>query len=94
MNPLTCLVLTTPIIPVQMDWEFEEARPACVQLGADVSGRFQATTPEVGIHEGFSLQRSRFESGLSLGGAGARMIWGGVRSGGQESYIGVAGESI
>ncbi len=94
MNPLSCLVLTTPLIPTGMDRTAEEAPPACVQVGADVAGRFQSLSPDVGIHQGFSLQRSRFESGLSLGGAGARMIWGGVRSGGQDSYIGVAGESI
>ena len=94
VSSLACLVLTTPLIPVEMDRSAKELPPACVQVGADVAGRFQTLTPRVGVYEGFSLQRSRFESGLGLGGAGAREIWGGVRSGGQDSYIGVAGESI
>jgi hypothetical protein len=94
VNPLACLVLATPLVPVQMDPSANEHPPGCVQVGADIAGRFQTTSPEVGVYRGFSLQRSRFESGLSLGGAGARVVWGGVRSGGADSYIGVAGESI
>lgn len=94
MNPLACLVLTTPLVPTAMDWQADESPPACVQVGADVAGRFQSTSPELGAYRGFSLQRSRFETGLSTGGAGARVIWGSVRSGGQDSYIGVAGESL
>lgn len=94
MTPAACLVLTTPLVPAEMTWSAKKEGPACVQLGADIAGRFQQTTPEVGVDEAFSLARSRFEAGLTQDGAGARIVWGGVRSGGQDSYIGVAGESI
>lgn len=94
MTPSSCLVLFTPLLPTAMKWDAKRQGPTCVQVGADVAGRFQQLTPDLGVDQAFSLTRSRFEVGLTDNGAGARVVWGGVRSGGQDSYIGVAGESI
>ncbi len=90
----TCLALATPLLPAAMDRTAAPATGGCVQAGAEVAGRLLQSFPAGGIDRAFTLPRSRFELGLGRGGAGGRLILGGVRSGGEDSYIGVAGESI
>ncbi len=89
-----CLALATPLLPPAMSRDEADATGGCVQVGAEVAGRFARLLPEGGIDRQFSLPRSRFELGLARDGAAGRLVLGGVRSGGEDSYIGVAGESI
>lgn len=93
MTPATCLALATSLLPPAMAPNTTPA-PTCVQLGAEVAGRFSMLTPIGGIDRSFALTRSRFGAGIDLNGAGARMVFTGVRSGGDNGYIGVNGESI
>lgn len=90
----TCLALATPLLPTAMDLDAAPAKGGCVQVGAEVAGRLVQTFPAGGIDRAFTLPRNRFELGLERGGTSGRLILGGVRSGGEDSYIGVAGESI
>ena len=60
----------------------------------EVAGQFEFISPAVGIDRSFQLSRVIWTSTLQQGPALARLELGAVRSGGSDSYIGVAGESI
>lgn len=66
----------------------------CLGLGVDAAGRFGQTWPAGGIDRQFTLPRARAALGVARQGAGARVVMGAVRSGGESGYIGVQGESI
>jgi len=72
-----------------------DPRPACAFLELDVAGRAFATLPSVGTSRGVALQRLRSEVALQApGGASARLSMVERRSGGEDGYIGIDGESL
>jgi len=91
MSATTCMALAATLMPAAPG---PAASSGCVGFGAEVAGRFSQRLPTGGVDRAFSLSRSRFELGLDREGAGARLVLAGVRSGGPDSYVGVAGESI
>jgi hypothetical protein len=94
MSTLSCLALGTSLLPQPMLLSASPPETTCLQVGAEVAGRYARTRPAGGIDEAFHLSRSRFELGLEQQGAGARVVMAGVRSGGDTAYVGIAGESI
>lgn len=91
MSTAACMALAATLIPAAPG---DAERGGCIGFGAEVAGRFTQRFPTGGVDRAFSLSRSRYDLGLSRDGAGARLVLAGVRSGGTDSYIGVAGESI
>jgi hypothetical protein len=91
MTTTACLALAATLLPAAPG---PGAEGGCIGFGAEVAGRFAQRLPTGGVDRAFSLSRSRYELGLDRDGAGARLVLAGVRSGGTDSYVGVAGESI
>ncbi|MEC7948033.1 MAG: hypothetical protein VX265_10725 [Myxococcota bacterium] len=91
MSTTTCMALVATLVPAEPG---REGTGGCIGFGAEVAGRFTQRLPRGGVDRGFTLSRSRFDFGMDRDGAGARLVLAGVRSGGEDSYIGVAGESI
>lgn len=91
MSTTACMALAATLLP---NAPGEPASGGCVGFGAEVAGRFTQGFPQGGVDRGFALSRSRYDLGLERDGAGGRLVLAGVRSGGADSYIGVAGESI
>lgn len=70
-------------------------REACVAVDVEAAGRAAYTLPEVGVSRAFSLPRARGEVGLHYGDlAGARVAVAAVRTGGDDGYLGIDGETI
>ena len=67
----------------------------CVAVGVEAAGRAAYTFPEVGVSRAFSLPRARGEVGLHYGDhVGARVALAAVRTGGDDGYLGIDGETI
>lgn len=92
MNPLLlCGALWTSVVPVPMG---TAGTPDCLAVGAQVAGRLERHWPQGGVDRTLSLPRARVSLGMEQQDVGARVILGTVRSGGEDSYIGVDGESL
>ena len=66
----------------------------CLAARAEVAGRFSQQLPDVGISRSFSLPRARLELAGGYRLAQLHLAATALRSGGEEGYIGIAGEAI
>ncbi len=80
--------LTAALPPVEAD-------PAgCAAGFVDVAARASMRWPNVGVYRTFELPRARAGAIVGREAVAARLVVGAVRSGGEQGYIGVDGESI
>jgi len=92
MNPLLlCGALWTSVVPDPMGGA---GSSDCLAVGASMAGRFERHWPSGGVDRALTLPRARLSLGLEQQDVGARVILGTVRSGGEDSYIGVDGEAL
>ncbi len=66
----------------------------CIAARAELAGRFSQQLPDLGISRSFSLPRARLELAGGYSIAQIHVATTAVRSGGEEGYIGIAGEAI
>ena len=67
----------------------------CLVGRADIAGRLEVSSPDVGVSRRFALARGHAFVGIDFAGmASARVLLAPIRSGGEVGYIGVAGESF
>ncbi len=92
MSTLACAALLTPLLAPALGSDPAEA--GCLAAGIEVAGRFDKTLPAGGLDRQLSLPRALASLGLAQGGAGARVVLGAVRSGGDDGYVGVDGEAL
>lgn len=71
-----------------------EARSGCLWGDLDIAGRLFARSPDVGLSRGVSLPRMRAEAAVITPDASVRLAVLPARSGGEEGYIGIAGEAL
>jgi hypothetical protein len=65
----------------------------CLLVDVGAAGRAGATFPDTGVSRGVSLPWARAELGARAGGTQARVVLHPARSGGEQGYVGIAGES-
>lgn len=81
--------------PVPAAAESAEVAPLVATADLEVAGRAQMALPETGVSRTLTLPRARIEGGLFVGEyASARVAATAVRSGGDDGYLGIEGESI
>lgn len=66
----------------------------CLAARAELAGRFSQQLPDLGISRSFSLPRARLELAGGYSIAQLHLAATALRSGGEEGYIGIAGEAI
>lgn len=67
----------------------------CLRAHTEVAGRGSVSVPDDGIARTLTVPRARLELGLGLGDrVGTRVAWSAVRSGGEDGYTGIDGESL
>lgn len=73
-----------------------EARPVepCLAARIEAAGRYGITWPDTGQSWTLGLPRAKVGLGAASGAASGRVLLSAVRSGGEDSYFGVAGEAI
>jgi hypothetical protein len=91
MTP-ACAALLSPLLSPALGSDL--ASPGCIAAGLEMAGRVEQRFPSGGIDRAFALPRARTGVGVSAQGAGARLLLGTVRSGGDDGYIGVDGEAL
>ncbi len=87
-----CAALFTALLPAAPGPAADPG--ACGAIGLDLAGRAEARWPAGGLDRPLTLPRGRLALGLEQPGAGARVVLGTVRSGGDDGYIGVDGEAL
>lgn len=88
---MSCL----PAVPVEAPPAGEtRAADACLEARLEAAGRYGVTWPDTGQSWNLGLPRAKVGLGAASGTASGRVLLSAVRSGGEDSYIGVAGEAI
>lgn len=73
---------------------FETVAEDCLGVRVELAGRFSQYLPDLGLSRSFSLPRARLQFAGGRGPIQVHIATVAVRSGGEEGYIGVAGEAI
>ena len=66
----------------------------CVAVELDLAGRYTRFVPDAGLSHALTLPRAKVGVGVGSGPVSGRVLLSGVRSGGEDNYIGIEGEAI
>ena len=69
------------------------AQTDCISLDLQANARISQDVPQSGVHRRIGIPNSRFAVGVRTGHTGIDLIAGSIRSAGDQSFIGIDGES-